>query len=198
MGWISRKAIAWQLPKVWKELTGKEMKVDPDTYDRMIDAIPDAIDKEFGLKINKGWWDRFVDSLNRLPRPLFALGSLVLLVIGAVAPDTFASIMVSWGQAPTMVWVVIITVITGFFGGRIITGLIENSGGISKLLEGMKPKQLAERILAAEAEKKRIIQPKEESEEEFLRRVRDAKNPLSEDDIIRWNAINDRQKEETN
>ena len=184
MGFITRKIIRWKLPEIWKELTGKEMPVDPDEYDRMLDAIPAAIEKEVGLYIKKHWWDRFIDGISRLPRPLFSFGLFILFFIGAVAPDVFNNIMISYSAAPSMFWVIAITIITSWFGGRIV----QEFGGFKKLLGSVSPKTVIESILESRKQRWRL-----ESEKDFKRRIKDESNSLTEDDIQRWNTIYKRE-----
>ncbi len=184
MGVIARKIVGWKLPKMWKELTGKEMSVDPDEYERMLDSIPDEIRKETGLYIKKHWWDRIIDGINRLPRPLFSFGLFTLFFIGAVAPEIFNKIMISYSAAPSMFWVIAITIITSWFGGRIV----REFGGFNKLLGSVSPKAVIEGILESRKQRWRL-----ESEKDFKRRIKDESNSLTEDDIQRWNEIYKRE-----
>jgi len=187
MGLISRKLIAWQLPKIYKDLTGEEMKVDPKVYERMLDAIPAAIDEETGLKINKNWWDNFISGINRVPRPLFSFGLFIMFVIGVVAPETFNKIMVSWSAAPMMFWVVAMTIISAWFGGRII----QEFGGIKMLLGSISPKAVVDNILQSKKQKRRL-----ESNKDFKLRIKNTSEFMTNDDIQRWNEINKRKRED--
>lgn len=63
-------------------------------------------------------YDRLVDALNRLPRPLTALGSLALLGSALVAPDWFQARMDALSDMPEALWWIIGAVLSLHFGGR--------------------------------------------------------------------------------
>ncbi|EPX86298.1 hypothetical protein ruthe_01112 [Rubellimicrobium thermophilum DSM 16684] len=63
-------------------------------------------------------YDRLIDALNRLPRPLAAIGMLALLAAAAVAPDWFAARMETLAQMPEGLWWLIGAVLSLHFGAR--------------------------------------------------------------------------------
>ena len=67
---------------------------------------------------SKRGYDRMVDALNRLPRPLVALGTLALFVISALDPARFEAWMQSLATVPEPLWWLIGAVLTFFFGAR--------------------------------------------------------------------------------
>ena len=63
-------------------------------------------------------YDRLVDAVNRLPRPLMVLGSLALLASALVAPDWFAARMDALSDMPEALWWIIGAVLSLHFGAR--------------------------------------------------------------------------------
>lgn len=63
-------------------------------------------------------FDRIVNGLNRLPRPLIVLGVLALLIMPVARPSLAAEVFTAWAIIPNPVWVIVTVVITFFFGGR--------------------------------------------------------------------------------
>lgn len=69
----------------------------------------------------RGWFDRLVDGLNRLPRPLFVTGALVILMLPVWDVVRATEIFTAWSIIPPSVWVLISIIVTFFFGGRMQT-----------------------------------------------------------------------------
>ena len=67
---------------------------------------------------NKGAFDRFMDGLNRLPRPAMALGTLGLFVAAMVDPLWFASRMQGIALVPEPLWWLLGVVVSFYFGAR--------------------------------------------------------------------------------
>jgi len=65
-----------------------------------------------------GWFDRFVNGLNRLPRPMLAFGTLGLFVYAMVEPEGFARRMVGLNIVPEPLWWLLGAVVGFYFGAR--------------------------------------------------------------------------------
>lgn len=65
-----------------------------------------------------GAFDRFVDGLNRLPRPALALGTLALFVAAMVDPVWFASRMQGIALVPEPLWWLLGVIVSFYFGAR--------------------------------------------------------------------------------
>ncbi len=65
-----------------------------------------------------GWFDSFVNGLNRLPRPLLALGTLGLFVYAMTEPVGFAQRMQALGHVPEPLWWLLGAVVAFYFGAR--------------------------------------------------------------------------------
>lgn len=65
-----------------------------------------------------GWFDRMVNGLNRLPRPLLAFGTLGLFVYAMVEPVSFGERMVGLNLVPDPLWWLLGAVVGFYFGAR--------------------------------------------------------------------------------
>ena len=72
---------------------------------------------EFGLE-RRGLFDRFIDGLNRLPRPALALGTLGLFVSAMVEPVWFAERMQGVALVPEPLWWLMGAIVSFYFGAR--------------------------------------------------------------------------------
>ncbi|MFC6687580.1 holin family protein [Jhaorihella thermophila] len=72
---------------------------------------------EFGQP-PRGRFDRFMDGLNRLPRPALALGALGLFVAAMVDPLWFAARMQGLAVVPEPLWWLLGVVVSFYFGAR--------------------------------------------------------------------------------
>lgn len=65
-----------------------------------------------------GWFDRWVNGLNRLPRPLLAFGTLGLFAYAMVDPASFGERMVGLNMVPEPLWWLLGAVVGFYFGAR--------------------------------------------------------------------------------
>jgi hypothetical protein len=65
-----------------------------------------------------GGFDRFMDGLNRLPRPALALGTLGLFVSAMVNPLWFAERMQGIALVPEPLWWLLGVIVSFYFGAR--------------------------------------------------------------------------------
>jgi hypothetical protein len=66
----------------------------------------------------KGLFDRFIDGLNRLPRPALALGTLMLFSAAMVDPIWFAARMQGIALVPEPLWWLMGAIVSFYFGAR--------------------------------------------------------------------------------
>ena len=66
----------------------------------------------------RGLFDRFMDGLNRLPRPALALGTLGLFVSAMVDPVWFAARMQGVALVPEPLWWLLGAIVSFYFGAR--------------------------------------------------------------------------------
>jgi len=65
-----------------------------------------------------GWFDRAVNGLNRLPRPMLAFGTIGLFIYAMVDPVRFAARMVGLNAVPEPLWWLLGAVVAFYFGAR--------------------------------------------------------------------------------
>ena len=73
--------------------------------------------EEYGLP-STGWFDRMVNGLNRLPRPMLAFGTIGLFIYAMVDPEKFAARMVGLNAVPEPLWWLLGAVVAFYFGAR--------------------------------------------------------------------------------
>ncbi len=76
---------------------------------------------QFGAEFHapvKGGFDRFMDGVNRLPRPALALGTLGLFVAAMIDPVWFAVRMQGVALVPEPLWWLLGVVVSFYFGSR--------------------------------------------------------------------------------
>lgn len=66
----------------------------------------------------RGVFDRLMDGLNRLPRPLLAFGTLGLFVVAMVDPVWFSSRMQGIAVVPDPLWWLMGAIVSFYFGAR--------------------------------------------------------------------------------
>ncbi len=66
----------------------------------------------------KGGFDRFMDGVNRLPRPLLALGTLGLMAAAMADPIWFAARMQGIALVPEPLWWLLGIIVSFYFGAR--------------------------------------------------------------------------------
>lgn len=66
----------------------------------------------------RGWFDRFMDGLNRLPRPALALGTLGLFISAMINPLWFSERMQGIALVPEPLWWLLGVIVSFYFGAR--------------------------------------------------------------------------------
>ena len=73
--------------------------------------------QEFAIP-RPGWFDRFMDGVNRLPRPALALGTLGLFVAAMIDPLWFSQRMQGIALVPEPMWWLLGVIVSFYFGAR--------------------------------------------------------------------------------
>ncbi len=66
----------------------------------------------------QGWFDRLVNGLNRMPRPMLALGTMGLFVYAMIDPEGFSRRMVGLDHIPEPLWWLLGAIVSFYFGAR--------------------------------------------------------------------------------
>lgn len=92
--------------------TGR-MEAAQDAYLRALE--------QFGAEFQHprdGRFDRFVNGLNRLPRPFLAFGTIALFVHAMADPEGFARRMAGLDHVPEPLWWLLAAIVGFYFGAR--------------------------------------------------------------------------------
>ncbi|MDA9274654.1 holin family protein [bacterium] len=73
--------------------------------------------QEFAIP-RQGWFDRFMDGVNRLPRPALALGTLGLFVAAMIDALWFSQRMQGIALVPEPMWWLLGVIVSFYFGAR--------------------------------------------------------------------------------
>ena len=79
--------------------------------------VLDQFGQEFDQK-QRGWFDRLMDAINRLPRPAMALGTLGLFIAAMTDPIWFAERMQGIALVPEPLWWLLGAIVSFYFGAR--------------------------------------------------------------------------------
>ena len=95
---------------------GNRAERDADAAGRALATVA-----EFGAEFAHapaGRWDGFVNGLNRLPRPMLALGTLGLFAYAMAAPAGFSTRMQGLQLVPEPLWWLLGAIVSFYFGAR--------------------------------------------------------------------------------
>lgn len=101
------------MAEVFTQNATRKMELQEEAYARAIG--------QFGLETQierTGFFDRLVDGLNRLPRPMLALGTMALFVYAMVEPVGFGMRMEGLQQVPEPLWWLLGATVGFYFGAR--------------------------------------------------------------------------------
>ncbi|MFT4715927.1 MAG: hypothetical protein ACI8YI_000288 [Paracoccaceae bacterium] len=101
-----------------------------------------AVMAQYGAEFQSprdGMFDRFVNGLNRLPRPALAIGTLGLFVHAMVSPEHFSQRMQGLALVPEPLWWLLGAVVSFYFGAR----------EMYHVREGRKPVAIAVQAIAS-------------------------------------------------
>lgn len=101
------------MAEVFTRNATRRMELDEEAYARAIEQLG----QEFAVP-RQGWFDAFVNGLNRLPRPLLALGTMALFVYAMVEPLGFGLRMDGLQRVPEPLWWLLGAIVGFYFGAR--------------------------------------------------------------------------------
>lgn len=101
--------------------TAEVFRVNAEGQARREAELRGAALGQFGAEFavpRRGLFDRFMDALNRVPRPAMALGTLALFVSAMVSPLWFAERMQGIALVPEPLWWLLGAIVSFYFGAR--------------------------------------------------------------------------------
>lgn len=101
--------------------TAEVFRVNAEAQAQRGHASQSAALAQFGGEFRvarRGWFDRFMDALNRVPRPAMALGTLGLFTAAMVDPVWFAARMAGISLVPEPLWWLLAAIVSFYFGAR--------------------------------------------------------------------------------
>lgn len=101
---------------LWKTIFGDKAARDKHDAD-LSGAVHSQFASEFGH--SKNWFDSLIDGLNRLPRPIFAFGTIYLFIMCWNNPVQFVAGAKNLELMPQEMWWILGTIVVFFFGGRL-------------------------------------------------------------------------------
>ncbi len=121
---LAEKAQEISLPKLADEARARATEIAQSEAAELAselatDALASGAVKppKLGPKAEPGY-NRLIDALNRLPRPLLALTTVGLFLVAAINPTWFEARMAALSAIPEPLWWLAGAVITMFFGSR--------------------------------------------------------------------------------
>lgn len=106
-------AAATNLAEVFTQNQTRRMELDEEAYARAISQLSG----EFAAN-RAGFFDSFVNGMNRLPRPVLTLGTLGLFTYAMVEPQGFSIRMEGLALIPEPLWWLLGAIISFYFGAR--------------------------------------------------------------------------------
>ncbi|SIO09181.1 Holin of 3TMs, for gene-transfer release [Rhodovulum sp. ES.010] len=96
-------------------------RVNAEASDRRAAELQQAALQQFAQEFShpqRSAFDRFVDGMNRLPRPLLALGTVSLMIAAMIDPVWFSARMQGVALVPEPLWWLLGAIISFYFGAR--------------------------------------------------------------------------------
>ncbi len=141
---------------------------------------------EFRRLESRTWWDALVDGLNRLPRPLLALGTVGLFAYAMVEPVGFAIRMQGLDLVPDELWYLLGAIVGFFFGARELAHSRDLRAG-----NGDRKARVAavvDNITQLQTLRTEVTPGVARMEDEaFQRELADTTSPMSNAAILEWN-----------
>ena len=101
------------MAEVFTQNATRKMELEEEAYARAITQMG----QEFQIT-RPGFFDCFINGLNRLPRPLLAIGTMGLFVYAMVEPIGFGVRMEGLQQVPEPLWWLLGAIVGFYFGAR--------------------------------------------------------------------------------
>ncbi|MDF1720496.1 MAG: holin family protein [Minwuia sp.] len=169
--------------KVWGDKGAREAAGHDETM-----AVLGQFAGEFRQLQNRTWWDALIDGLNRLPRPVLALGTVGLFVYAMADPVGFSIRMQGLDLIPDELWYLLAAIVSFFFGARELAHSRKGRAEASPAARKAKVQAVTESI----RELRTLRTPDTPGiaaidDEQFAREMADTEKPLTNAAILEWN-----------
>lgn len=149
-------------------------------------AVMGQYASEFRRIENRTWWDALVDGLNRLPRPLLALGTVGLFAYAMIEPVGFAIRMQGLDLVPDELWYLLGAVVGFFFGARELAH--SRDLRVSTADRKARVAAVVDNITQLQTLRTEVTPGVARMEDEAFRRaLNDTTRPMSNAAILEWN-----------
>ncbi|AUH32026.1 holin family protein [Paracoccus tegillarcae] len=101
------------MAEVFTQNVTRRMELDEEAYARAMVQMG----QEFEIA-RAGWFDSFINGLNRLPRPVLTMGVLGLFLYAMVEPLGFSVRMQGLSLVPEPLWWLLGAIVSFYFGAR--------------------------------------------------------------------------------
>ncbi len=108
--------IGGAVENVAEVFTVNKTKAEMAAYAQSMASL-DQYTAEFSNPV-QGWFDTFINGVNRLPRPVMAIGTIGLFVYAMAHPEGFADRMRGLAYVPDPLWWLLGAVVSFYFGAR--------------------------------------------------------------------------------
>lgn len=136
------------------------------------------------VRANRMWWDRLIDGLNRLPRPLIVFAVLGLLVWPLIDPVKFSAAMQAYALVPEWLAYVFIAIVSLYFPARTLEKIKLGKGDPTPdQIQAVLDTQKCTQDLAPPGEGDVALM----SDDELQIAMSDTSKPLSDKAILEWN-----------
>ncbi len=101
--------------------TAEVFRVNADKADERAVTVSEATLKQFAAEFAQtrlGLFDRLINGINRLPRPMLALGTIGLFVSAMFDPAWFSDRMLGIALIPEPMWWLMGAIVSFYFGAR--------------------------------------------------------------------------------
>jgi hypothetical protein len=116
----SAEGIGNAVSNVVGTIWGNRSEKDAAIHDEQM-AVLAQFAAEFAGRPPKTWWDSFVDGLNRLPRPVITFSIIGIFVWAFHDPAGFVEYMSAMEFIPDELWLMWLTIVAFWFGGRLVS-----------------------------------------------------------------------------
>lgn len=101
------------MAEIFTQNATRKMELNEEAYARAMSQYG----QEF-VVAPRGWFDSFVNGLNRMPRPMLALGTMALFIYAMVDPAAFSLRMQGLQLVPEPLWWLLGAIVGFYFGAR--------------------------------------------------------------------------------